>query len=213
MKVIVALLLSVAAVAWDETYTLDNIKKIDTSSTFKEWAQAFDRSYESVEVEAHKFLVWLDNLQKIAESNSMNKTYTLGLNQFSDMNGDEFTHYIHGGSEACFTTQHHVVDLFNIPPDEAVAAPDSVDWTTKGVVTPVKNQGQCGSCWAFATTGSLECDYAIKKGKLTSLSEQQLVDCAGSYGCAGCNGGNNEQAMSYVHAAGGLCSESEYAYT
>jgi cathepsin L len=89
-----------------------------------------------------------------------------------------------------------------------------VDWSTKGVVTPAKNQGQCGSCWAFSATGAIECQYAIQKGTLNSLSEQQMVDCAGSsYGCAGCNGGQMTGAMSYAAHAGGLCSESEYSYT
>eukprot|EP01083_Nonionella_stella_P074864 203205_1 len=143
-----------------------------------------------MEVESAKYMVWLDNLYIIAASNSMNKSYTLGLNQFSDMTSDEFKYYIHGDEGACFTPQEREHYIFNsagqdlFVSDDAAPAPDSVDWTTKGVVTPVKNQGQCGSCWSFATTGVLECNYAIKNGKLNSLSEQQLVDCAtGRYGC------------------------------
>jgi len=223
MKAILALLLGVAS-AWDHEYTLRCIEDMNTMATFKSWAKAFDREYPSEEAAAAKYMTWLDNLYVIAESNSQDLSYKLRLNQFSDMNADEFKLYVHGKDGACFKPEERT-NLFQkakkaktiiseIREVEPVNAPDSVDWTTKGVVTPVKNQGQCGSCWSFSATGAIECDYAIKTGTLQSLSEQQLVDCAGErYGCAGCNGGQMTGAMKYAAAEGGLCSEEEYPYT
>merc|ERR1712190_392296 len=91
---------------------------------------------------------------------------------------------------------------------EALA--DSVDWTTKGAVTPVKNQGQCGSCWAFSTTGSLEGAWQIAGNPLTSLSEQQFVDCdKGSD--QGCNGGLMDNAFKYAEK-NAICTEASYSY-
>merc|ERR1712093_976030 len=92
------------------------------------------------------------------------------------------------------------------------SVPSSVDWTTKGAVTPVKNQGQCGSCWAFSTTWATEGAYQISTGKLLSFSEQELVDCAGSYGNQGCNGGLMDNGFKYLEAKGDSL-EASYAYT
>lgn len=96
-----------------------------------------------------------------------------------------------------------------------VSVPDSVDWVTAGAVTPVKNQGQCGSCWSFSTTGALEGAFFIKTGTLDSFSEQQLVDCDTRKNGGkdmGCNGGLMDNAFAWIEKNGGLCTETEYPY-
>ncbi len=90
--------------------------------------------------------------------------------------------------------------------------PAAIDWRTKGAVTPVKNQGQCGSGWAFSATGAVEGVVQIKTGSLHSLSEQQLIDCSGSTGNQGCNGGSPENAFKYIQRSGSA-SEASYPYT
>jgi len=94
----------------------------------------------------------------------------------------------------------------------AAALPETKDWREDGIVSPVKNQGHCGSCWTFSTTGALEAAYTQATGKPISLSEQQLVDCAGAYNNFGCNGGLPSQAFEYIKYIGGLDTEESYPY-
>jgi len=155
-----------------------------------------------------RFSVFKDNVNFITDHNKRladKLGYTVGINQFADMTNAEFKRTMTGYNA------HQKVDQSNVKfLPEATEA--SVDWTTKNAVTPVKNQGQCGSCWAFSTTGSLEGANAIKNGKLVSYSEQELVDCAGAYGNQGCNGGLMDDGFKYVEAKGDAL-ESKYPYT
>jgi cathepsin L len=231
MKAILSLLLGVALgnpysqlvmeEAWKEEITFD-WENLDHVAAFKNWAQAFDKQYADLAEESHRFLVFLDNWKMINDHNvAGDRSFTMRMNQFSDLTGDEFRVYVHGHSGSCVKKRsvEERVKMVEQTPVE-LTAPTSIDWTNyngKSYVTPVKNQGQCGSCWAFSTTGSIESRSAIKNSQtgsaITTLSEQQLVDCSGSYGNQGCNGGLMDDAFKYVEASGGLCSESEYPYT
>jgi len=132
------------------------------------------------------------------------------MNKFGDLTSEEFRNLFLGTK---INASNHIQrgDIHEHNPLFALA--DDVDWRTKGAVTGVKNQGQCGSCWAFSTTGSLEGAWFIKQGKLVSLSEQNLVDCSGSYGNYGCNGGLMDSAFDYIIANKGIDTQDSYKYT
>ena len=139
----------------------------------------------------------------IKENNSGNETHVAGHNQFSDWSHAEYKAilgYVRGERDT------RKVQIF----DESANA-ETVNWVTAGAVTPVKDQGQCGSCWAFSTTGSLEGAHFVASGELLSFSEQQLVDCAYiKYGNYGCNGGLQDNAYNYYEA--GYKAELESVY-
>jgi len=203
---------------WQKEFGLDEFHQMNTIFVFREWTQYFKRHYSSIDEETKRYKIWYENLGRIATTNSQNLSYKLRLNQFADLTDDEFRLQVHGHAGSCYRSDKKTPKISTrlnqkkTNTQKAKANPPSVDWVSQGVVTPVKNQGSCGSCWAFSTTGFIECEYAIKTGTLNSLSEQQLVDCSGNYGNEGCNGGLMDWAFEYVEANGGLCSEAEYPY-
>ncbi|CAB4015545.1 cathepsin L1-like [Paramuricea clavata] len=131
------------------------------------------------------------------------------MNHLGDYTTLEFRHILLG------TKYNHKLERSGstyLPPSN-VKLNSSVDWRKSGYVTGVKNQGQCGSCWAFSTTGSLEGQHFKKTGNLVSLSEQNLVDCSKSYGNNGCEGGLMDDAFRYIKANNGIDTEASYPYT
>jgi len=126
-----------------------------------------------------------------------------GITKFSDMFEDEFAKTKLGYTPRTGPSDATVLDV-----QQLGAAPTSVDWRTKGAVSPVKDQGQCGSCWAFSTTEEIESQMFMKTGKLPILSTQQIISCDKVDG--GCDGGNTETAYAYVKKAGGLATAKDY---
>ncbi|XP_068579901.1 pro-cathepsin H isoform X2 [Cebidichthys violaceus] len=162
----------------------------------------------SVQEYHERLQIFSGNKRKIDKHNEGNHTFTMGLNQFSDMTFSEFRNtFLWSESQNCSATKGNYFSS-NGP------HPDSIDWRKKGnYVTDVKNQKACGSCWTFSTTGCLESVTAIGTGKLIPLSEQQLVDCAQDFNNHGCNGGLPSQAFEYIMYNKGLMTEEDYPYT
>ena len=150
-------------------------------------------------------LAFEGNVNFINTMNSKNLSYELDINQFIDQpNIIRMGEFIKRDKcHNCFTNINDI--------DYKKIIPKSIDWREKNAVTHVKNQGNCGSCWSFSTTGSIEGVNAIKKNKLINASEQQLMDCSDKYGNHGCQGGLMDNAFKYV-IDNGLCSEEEYPY-
>ena len=174
------------------------------STRFDEWISEYNIFIENKEVYSTMLEKWISNDKFITEHK--NEFYTLGHNQFSGMDSDDFKSYL-GYFNISKNSQNYQVDVSTLP--------SSIDWEKVGAVTEVKDQGQCGSCWSFSTTGSLEGIDFITNGKLNSYSEQQLVDCDNfKHGGKdhGCNGGLMDNAFSWIHKNGGLCLENDYMY-
>jgi len=175
---------------------------------FKRFIAKWGKSYTKEERES-RFVTFKDNYAFVNAENAKGHKYTLAVNEFADMTADEFgaTHMNlwkpkKMWGDLPYLGRHNY---------SGAALPSSVDWSQKGAVTPVKNQGQCGSCWSFSTTGSLEGAWEIATGKLVSLSEQQFVDCSKSYGNEGCNGGLMDDAFKYAED-NAICTEESYPY-
>merc|ERR1712080_595116 len=182
---------------------------------WQDYKLEFGKVYTEEE-DASRHATWKSNLEGMAVHNAQyEKTYTQGPNEFSDMTDEEFQaaycNCLKIPEDVLNGTADSEAQQF-VPPANLVV-PNSVNWVNQGYVTPVKNQGQCGSCYSFSATGGLEGQWFKKTGTLPSLSEQQIVDCSGRYGNYGCRGGWYQSSWKYIRDAGGNAGERSYRYT
>jgi len=179
----------------------------ELSTLWSTWKAQNEKTYSAIE-EAKRFAIFADNHFKVIKFNEENDTPKLALNKFADLTASEFKSQ---QASCAFTADEEIVNqnIYTFP--EVGALPAAVDWRNKGAVTPVKDQGQCGSCWSFSTTGVVEGNYFLQNNELLSFSEQQIVDCDTDQN-EGCNGGWPYLAVEYA-AQKGLELEKEYPYT
>lgn len=182
---------------------------------FDEWKGEHNVQYQSPREDALRFDIWMKNKAYVDEHNAKfmagESTFTVGMNRFADLDQSEFA-YLYLSQVQDLAGPHAPMCT-----PSAIAAnsslPASADWRDGGAVVPIKDQGQCGSCWAFSTIASLEGQWFLAGNKLTSLSEQQLVDCSQNWGNFGCGGGLMDQGFTYIHDIGGVETEAAYPYT
>ncbi|XP_006631511.2 cathepsin L.1 [Lepisosteus oculatus] len=200
---------AVVTVVYSASLSLEDLE-------FHAWKLKYGKSYSSHAEEARRKGTWLSNRKQAIVHNMLAdqgiKSYRLGMTFFADMDNEEYRRVAFRGCLGRFNTTKARHGSTYLRQAGGANLPDSVDWTAKGYVTEVKDQKDCGSCWAFSTTGSLEGQNFRKTGKLVSLSEQQLVDCSTDYGNYGCGGGLMDQAFQYVIDNGGIDTEESYPY-
>jgi len=184
-------------------------KRVD--KRWEAFKRRYNKTYPEASEESRRHAIWYNNTQLIKNHNEMfhegKTTFKLGPNSHMDMTAKEFAAHFNGlkkkGDLIEAQKEAHIIldDL-----------PTKVDWRKQGYVTPIKDQKQCGSCWAFSATGSMEGAHFKKTGKLVSLSEQNLVDCSDAEGNMGCEGGLMDQAFNYTVLNKGIDTEASYPY-
>ncbi|KAL3538853.1 hypothetical protein ACH5RR_002219 [Cinchona calisaya] len=190
----------------------DESSETEVRVLYQSWLVKHGKNYNALDEKEKRFEIFKDNLRFINQHNDQkNLPYKLGLNKFADLTNEEYRAKFVGGrmdrTNRLMKRRTHDRYAFQAGDD----LPESVDWRAKGAVAPVKDQGQCGSCWAFSTIGAVEGINQIVTGELVPLSEQELVDCDTSYN-QGCNGGLMDYAFDFIVKNGGIDSEEDYPY-
>jgi C1A family cysteine protease len=211
------LISSVFAASASASVSLLSVKgEVDEWDMFYDFQDKFSKKYDDVRELEQRFDIFRSNVRDmIAHNANETNTFVMDINQFSDMTAAEFKEERLGFVKNKHATRSAVGFGSSCSAFSGTGAtlPDSIDWRTKGAVTGVKDQGQCGSCWSFSASGAMEGAWFISTGKLVSISEQELVDCAGiRYGSSGCNGGQMDGAFKFA-IDNGICTESSYPYT
>lgn len=208
----------------------------DLDANWEIYKMQYDKKYETTEQEEVRRSMWEENLIGVKQHNAQADrgifTFRLGMNAYGDMSPTLFREKMLGvqsnknmmsnGANRLWTIFDWSVVLdismldhwrlrSTLPTEYSVTLPDHVNWRIEGYVTPVRDQGSCGACWAFATIGSLEGQLFKKTGKLKSLSVQNLVDCSSEN--EGCNGGHMIRAFQYILYNNGVNTEATYPYT
>jgi cathepsin L len=183
--------------------SINAVTDVEYFESFEAFKTLYGKTYLQGE-EAHRFASFKQNLDFITNFDSATRGFTVQMNQFGDLTSEEFNSIYNGLNITRNPLKSYV--------DSKVGGVD-VDWRTKGAVTGVKDQGQCGSCWSFSATGSMEAAHFFATGTLVSLSEQNLVDCSTAEGNQGCNGGLMDSAFRYVISNHGIDTEESYRYT
>jgi C1A family cysteine protease len=204
--VLLVALVAISALALVEAKAA--LEEKDYQTFFTAFVKKYNKKYTHDEF-FPRYQIFKANYNKIRHHNMGKSTYSMAVNEFADMTFEEF----HSKMTGYNRVDRGVLRAANGPHESVTAPLAAVDWRKKNAVTPVKNQQQCGSCWSFSTTGSVEGAHAIKTGKLVSLSEQQLVDCSQAQGNQGCNGGLMDQGFQYIITNGGITTEAAYPYT
>jgi KDEL-tailed cysteine endopeptidase len=210
MKLTIALVLALAVTAAFARHP-SQLPEHKYKQRFENFKNKFDRTYADASTENLRYAIFKDNVDTIRKHNADYRagkhSWFMRVNQFSDMTHNEFAstmlnykpHMSHNKNADVFTTTLTKAEL-----------PTSVDWVKKGAVTDIKNQGQCGSCWAFSTCASIEGAVFLAGDGLQSLSPQELVDC--DTRDDGCNGGLMDNAFTWIEQNGGICSWTAYPY-
>eukprot|EP01120_Amphizonella_sp_Union-15-10_P006746 TRINITY_DN220_c0_g1_i12.p1 TRINITY_DN220_c0_g1~~TRINITY_DN220_c0_g1_i12.p1 ORF type:complete len:322 (-),score=54.99 TRINITY_DN220_c0_g1_i12:103-1068(-) len=186
-------------------YAVLAISEQEYQNQFIQFTNKYNKVYQHDEFR-FRYEVYKRNFDFVANHDA-SVGFEVELNKFADLTTQEFVRYYTG-------LKMNTIPQTNTDyKPQNITLPESLDWRTKGVVTRVKNQGQCGSCWSFSTTGSVEGAHALSTGRLVSLSEQNLVDCSVAEGNQGCNGGLMDSAFEYIIKNRGIDTEASYPYT
>jgi len=186
-----------------------DVHRAGDESAFRQWMAQNNKVYATEEEFGMRLQNFQASVKRIEAKNKISTSAVYALNKFSDLSPEEFK------------LKYLMKNPVNTPKENrdvlkpTKAAPNKFDWRTMDMVTPVKDQGQCGSCWAFSVTETIESSWLLAKNttasKFQPLGPQQVVDCDDSD--AGCDGGNPPTAYDYVISAGGMETEADYPYT